>query len=183
MGHGRIRLLAVGSFLVLGLVACSNDTTPSPAQPAQGSSSASTAPTGSSSAEPKVDVIVATADTDIGTVLTNDKGYTLYMLETDPSGKSTCDGSCATTWPPLAATGALNADMGVEQADLGTIKRSDGSSQVTYHDHPLYVYSGDQAPGDTNGEGVGDVWYAISPAGDKVEGSGDAKTGGGGYGY
>jgi predicted lipoprotein with Yx(FWY)xxD motif len=183
MGHGRIKLFAVGSFLLVGLAACSNDSTPSPAQPAQGSSPPSTAPTGSSSGEPTVDVVVGTADTDIGTVLTNDEGYTLYLLETDPAGKSTCDGSCAPTWPPLAATGTVKADKGVRQEDIATIKRSDGSTQVTYYDHPLYVYSGDQSPGDTNGEGVSDVWYAISPAGDKVQESGGTKAGGGGYGY
>jgi predicted lipoprotein with Yx(FWY)xxD motif len=180
MGHERIKLLALGSFLLVGLAACSNDTTPSPA--ANASTGVPSSGSFSSTGEPVVEVIVATADSDLGTVLTNDQGFTLYMLETDPAGKSTCDGSCATTWPPLAATGTVKADMGVQQADLGTIERSDGSSQVTYFDHPLYVFSGDQAPGDTNGEGVED-FFAISPTGQKVEKSGETKSGGGGYGY
>jgi predicted lipoprotein with Yx(FWY)xxD motif len=65
---------------------------------------------------------------------------------------------------------------------VGTTKRSDGTSQITYNGHPLYLFEGDHKPGDTNGEGVnafGANWYAVSPAGNLVSGS----SSGGGYGY
>jgi Secreted repeat of unknown function len=68
---------------------------------------------------------------------------------------------------------------------VGTTTRSDGNPQVTYNGHPLYTYSGDQNPGDTNGQGLtnfGGGWFALSPTRNQVSGQG-SNSGGGGYGY
>ena len=104
----------------------------------------------------------------------NSKGLTLYLFKKDTGTKSTCTGACATNWPPLRASGKPLAGTGLSMTEVGTTGRSDGKPQVTYNGHPLYLYSGDAKAGDTNGEGVsafGGLWYAVSPAGNKIVGS------------
>jgi hypothetical protein len=65
----------------------------------------------------------------------------------------------------------------VDNSKVGTITRSDGTTQVTYNGHPLYYFSGDKAPGDTNGQGVGGNWFTISPSGDLIQTGGGAGAG------
>ena len=96
-------------------------------------------------------------------VVTNSKGYTLYWFVPDSPTKSTCYGTCAAYWPPV--TGTPVAGPGVT-GRIGTIKRSDGQTQVTYDRHPLYTYVGDSAPGQANGNAInlnGGLWYEIKP--------------------
>lgn len=81
-------------------------------------------------------------------------GYTLYTFQNDSVGTSACNGGCATTWPPLYADKGAIASDGYE-----LITRDDGTMQWTYNEQPLYFYQGDTAPGDTNGDGIGGVWY------------------------
>jgi predicted lipoprotein with Yx(FWY)xxD motif len=103
----------------------------------------------------------------IGSYLTDAAGKTLYLYTNDTPGTSTCYSTCATTWMPLLTNGTPVAGSGVDANMLGTITRTDGSTQVTYNSWPLYYYSGDSAAGQTNGEGSGSVWYVVSPAGNK----------------
>ena len=100
-------------------------------------------------------------DTSLGQVLVDGKGMTLYMFTKDSDGKSACSGPCASTWAALTVTGAPGAGKGIDHGDLGTIKRDDGATQVTYYGHPLYRYGPDNKPGDVNGHGVGGVWFAV----------------------
>jgi predicted lipoprotein with Yx(FWY)xxD motif len=96
------------------------------------------------------------------TVLTNARGYTLYLFVPDPPHKSTCYGTCAAYWPPV--TGTPTASAGVT-GTLGTIRRSGGGKQVTYDGHPLYTYVGDSAPGQANGNNInlnGGLWREIA---------------------
>ena len=104
--------------------------------------------------------------------LVDGKGMSLYLFTKDTagSGASTCYGSCATAWPPLLTTGKPVAGSGVDMSKFGTITRTDGTTQVTYNGWPLYYFDKDHQAGDTTGEGVGSVWYLISPIGDKVGG-------------
>ena len=98
-----------------------------------------------------------------GTVLVaGSNGMTVYTFSSDTanSGKSACSGGCATTWPAVTATGTPTAGDGAK-GTLGTIKRDDGSTQVTYNGLPLYFFSGDHAPGDTNGSYPG--WNLVKP--------------------
>ena len=81
-------------------------------------------------------------------------------------------GNCATNWPPLLTNGTPVAGTGVDASKFGTTTRADGTTQVTYNGWPLYYYAKDQQPGDTNGDGVGNVWYLVSPTGDKVASGG-----------
>jgi len=124
----------------------------------------------------------------LGRYLVDSQGRTLYLFEKDTGTTSTCSGACASAWPPATTSGHATAGSGVKAALLGTTARSDGSSQLTYHGHPLYRYAGDQAPGDTNGQGLtqfGGGWYVVSPAGQKIEGhdTTTSDTNGGGNGY
>ena len=95
------------------------------------------------------------------TVLTNARGFTLYSFAPDTPRTSKCSGSCAAYWPPV--TGAAAASPGVP-GQVGTIKRTDGSQQLTYNGHPLYSYVGDSAPGQARGNNLnlnGGVWHEI----------------------
>ncbi|HEY2741483.1 MAG TPA: hypothetical protein VGI69_04795 [Gaiellaceae bacterium] len=108
-----------------------------------------------------------------GRVLVDNEGHSVYLFEKDESGESYCGGACAAVWPPLATSTAPRAGVGVQDAALGTIKRSDGDMQVTYHGHPLYYYAADAStPGKTKGEDIdqfGDSWYLVGSQGQPVE--------------
>jgi predicted lipoprotein with Yx(FWY)xxD motif len=156
-----------------------------------GSSSASTnssSATGSGAA-----TIDVAKNAQLGQILTDSNGDTVYMFAKDTNGKSACTGSCASVWPPVTTSGRPKAGKGVVASKLGTTTRSDGSTQVTYAGHPLYTYTADASPGDTNGNGInefGAKWYAVQPDGSQAPISGSAgsasTTGGssgGGYGY
>ena len=102
--------------------------------------------------------------TKVGKVLVAANGRTLYLFTPDDGASSPqCTGSCAQTWPPLKASGTPRAQGGARQSMLGV-----SAGQVTYNGHPLYLYSGDSQPGQTNGEGVAAVWYVVSTSGDPV---------------
>ena len=115
---------------------------------------------------------VTTANTGLGQILVDGRARTLYLFEADPPDKSSCDGACASVWPPLTATGAPHAGGGALAGQLGTLHRGDGSTQVTYHGHPLYLYAGDTQPRATNGQGLnqfGAEWYVLAPSGNKID--------------
>ena len=115
---------------------------------------------------------VKLASTNLGKVLVDAQGRTLYLFEADTGPMSACDGACASAWPPLTTTGKPTGGPGLMASKLGTTKRSDGSTEVTYNGHPLYTYVGDSAPGQTNGQGLDDYgaeWYALSAVGSKVD--------------
>ena len=123
----------------------------------------------------------------LGTYLVDSQGRTLYVFGKDTGTTSMCSGACASNWPPATTSGRPKAGSKVDQAMLGTSKRSDGTSQLTYNGHPLYRYAGDAAAGDTNGQGLtffGGTWNVVSPAGQKIEGQATTSSmNGGGYGY
>jgi predicted lipoprotein with Yx(FWY)xxD motif len=101
-----------------------------------------------------------------GPILTDSSGSTLYIFTQDVPGLSRCTGACAKVWPPLlVGTGTTpTAGPGVT-GKIGTMHRSDGGTQVTINGQPLYTYSGDSAPGQTNGQGIGNTWFVVEPSG------------------
>jgi predicted lipoprotein with Yx(FWY)xxD motif len=143
--------------------------------------------------QPASSVKVAVANSDLGRILVDGRGRTLYLFAKDARGKSACGGKCASAWPPLIASGKPLAGAGAKASLLGTTRRADGRLQVTYNHHPLYTFVKDTRKGQTNGEGIdafGAEWDALSPAGTKVENeassgntSDPAMGGYGGYGY
>jgi predicted lipoprotein with Yx(FWY)xxD motif len=127
---------------------------------------------------------VGVATTGLGKTLVDSKGRTLYLFKKDSGTTSACADECATDWPPLRANANPTVGSGADAAQIGTTTRSDGNPQVTYNGHPLYLYEGDEKPGDTNGEGstaFGAAWYALSPAGQQVSGPASSSSGGSGY--
>ncbi len=145
--------------LALAVAACgssggSNASAPAPPRTANGQSAT-----------------VGVANENLGKILVDSQGRTLYLFRRDSGTKSACSGACAIEWPPLRATGKPTAGGGATASIVATSARSDGKPQVTYNGHPLYLFSGDQKPGDTNGEGVnafGGLWYALSSAGNQI---------------
>jgi len=115
---------------------------------------------------------VKTLRTKLGRILVDARGRTLYLFEKDKGAKSSCDGACASVWPPLTTGGKAKAGPGVTAAKLGVTKRTDGRTELTYGGHPLYTYAGDQKPGDVQGQGLdqfGAEWYVLAPGGHKID--------------
>jgi predicted lipoprotein with Yx(FWY)xxD motif len=109
---------------------------------------------------------VAVGATELGDVLVDGDGNTLYLFVPDDQGASTCYDDCEQNWPPLTGTAA--AGDGTDESLLGTVDRDDGTAQVTYNDWPLYYFAGDAAAGGTSGQGIGDVWFVLDAAGEPV---------------
>jgi len=148
------RLLAVVTILALGVGAVTAIAASAPTKPAT----------------------VKVRKVSLGRILVNGKSQTLYLFEKDKKGKSACSGQCAKFWPPLLTKGKPKAGSGVKASLLGTTKRSDGTTQVTYNKHPLYRFLNDNNKiGSTKGEGVnafGAEWYVVGTNGKKIEKSG-----------
>jgi predicted lipoprotein with Yx(FWY)xxD motif len=162
---------AVG--LIMLAAACGSSAASSTSAPAASTSApAVAAPAASSGAAPLA--VLKTEQTALGMVLTNAQGFTVYWFAKDSSTASACAGACAAAWPPVL--GMPRAESGVKLGGtLGVIKRSNGTMQATFDGHPLYLFAGDQAPGQANGNGVdgfGALWYAF-----KIGASTTANTG------
>jgi predicted lipoprotein with Yx(FWY)xxD motif len=166
----RKGLASAALLVALGVAAAAcggNDNQPSaPAAPAAPATTA--APSGGGTT-------VAVADSTLGDMLVDGDGRTLYAFTKDKGDQSACSGQCAANWPAL--TGTATAGTGVQASLLSTSMQASGKSQVTYGGKPLYYYAGDAKPGDVNGEGVGDVWFAVGGDGQLVQ---KKATGGGG---
>jgi predicted lipoprotein with Yx(FWY)xxD motif len=147
-----------------------------------GHASAAPTPPTTSSGQPAT---VGVTSTSLGQVLVDPQGRTLYLFQKDTGTTSTCTGACAAAWPPLRATGQPVVGKGANSALIGTTPRSDGTAQITYNGHPVYLFIKDHKPGDTNGEavnGFGASWFVLSPAGNQVSPpppSGSTSSGGG----
>jgi predicted lipoprotein with Yx(FWY)xxD motif len=169
----RTRSIVFAAVAAMSLAACSSGS--------GGGAYGGGGSTSSSSASGGAAATVAIAEVgDLGTVLVDGTGRTLYLFESDTGTTSTCTGSCAGMWPALVTDGTATAGAGAASAMLGTTTRDDGTTQVTYDGHPLYLYSGDSAAGDANGQGIGDVWYAVTSSGAPAYAS--SNSGGNGYG-
>lgn len=131
-----------------------------------------------------VTTLGATEIDGLGPVLTDQAGRTLYLYTRDEqgSGQSTCDGTCAKTWPPLLVDGRITVAPAIDTGLVGELTRADGRKQVTVGGWPVYTYAEDGAPGEATGHGAGHTWYAVEPSGCKVDPSRrPASTTTGGY--
>ncbi|MEU3646865.1 hypothetical protein AB0E59_26025 [Lentzea sp. NPDC034063] len=134
--------------LLAGLAACGNEA------PQQGSRQEAPA---------KVEVKIAQSD--LGPILVDQTGRTLYAFTKDENKSSACDADCIAVWPALTAESKVDAKDG---ADVQLVSQIDESSQAVYGKWPLYYYVGDQVAGDLNGQGVDDEWFAIAADGKLV---------------
>ncbi|TYB49870.1 hypothetical protein FXF69_02755 [Actinomadura chibensis] len=164
---------AAAAGLVVGVAGCGGDgggdssandqavttTTATPQSPAQ---------TGAATGE----TIKTATVGNLGQILVDGEGRTVYLFAKDSGTTSSCSGSCAAVWPPVTTSGKPAAGTGADATKLGTTKRSDGSTQVTYSGHPLYYYAPDgTTPGSAKGEGLnqfGAKWYTLSASGATV---------------
>jgi predicted lipoprotein with Yx(FWY)xxD motif len=109
---------------------------------------------------------------ELGMVLVDSDGMTLYDFHKDKGTTSSCYGACAGVWPPLLTEGDPQVGSGASAAKLGTSERKDGTTQVTYAGHPLYTYVADRKPGEANGNDIDDFgaeWYALQGNGEEPE--------------
>jgi predicted lipoprotein with Yx(FWY)xxD motif len=103
-----------------------------------------------------------------GKILFDGRGFVLYAFTRDAHGRSACSGACARAWPPYVAKARPRAATGIAARRLGTMRRADGSLQVTYAGRPLYYYVGDRAPGQILCQNVleyGGIWRVVRPSG------------------
>jgi LPXTG-motif cell wall-anchored protein len=102
-------------------------------------------------------------DAALGDILTDGNGWTMYLYTRDTQNTTVCYDRCATAWPPLLAGTGVEPQLDGIGGTLGTIVRNDGNRQVTYNGIPLYYFVNDKQAGETKGQGVGNVWYIITP--------------------
>jgi predicted lipoprotein with Yx(FWY)xxD motif len=153
----------LGAALVTAAACSSGSASPTTTSGNHSSASTSTTASGSTTSSTSSSV-VDVAQASAGPILVNHAGLTLYRYTPDGTGKSVCNGGCATAWPPLtvpAGTTKVTGASAIESGSLGTITRSDGTLQVSYKGMPLYTFTGDTAPGQTNGQGAGGIWFYI----------------------
>jgi predicted lipoprotein with Yx(FWY)xxD motif len=162
--------IALAAVALCALAACSGETGTPPG--ADTSTSLSTTPseaTESSSVSASASGAVGQSSVGldtakvqgVGTVLVGQDGRTVYLFTNDTSSTSTCTGSCASTWPAVISAGQPTASGSVDDSKIGT----NDAGQVTYDGHPLYYYGGDTKAGQANGQGIGGIWFAVTPDG------------------
>ncbi len=154
-----MRRIAIGLAVVMLAAACStSDTTDESTTTTEATT---TAPPASDPAP-----ALTVADSSLGEIVVDADGTTLYLFAPDARGESTCYDQCEQNWPPLV--GEVQAGDGIDASLLGTTTRTDGSVQVTYAGWPLYFFAADAAAGDTNGQGLNDVWWVVAPDGTAI---------------
>jgi len=171
----RIRLVA-GTVLTLGVLAACSGTPVSPGAPtaAPATSAPAASPSNGPMTTPSADVSapdaaalqLRMADTALGSIIVDGRGMTLYLFTRDSANTSACEGQCLVNWPPLL--GVPTAGEGVDDSRLGSFTRTDGRTQATYNDWPLYYWVNDSAPGDTTGQNVQGVWFVLDRDGDAI---------------
>jgi predicted lipoprotein with Yx(FWY)xxD motif len=177
-----ITKLGVGAVAAVLLGACGSDSktstpttkvaTPTTvaAKPTTTVASAAAPTTTTKSATAASSGAVDLATTTLGKVLVDNEGRTLYLYTKDTQNKpSTCDGACATSWPPAIASGTPTAGTGLETSKLTEMKRTDGTEQLAYNGWPLYRYAKDAKAGDETGQGVGGIWYVVDATGNALK--------------
>lgn len=171
--------VALMAVLALAVAGCGSDSSSSGGAYGGKSGGGSGGETSTASSETKPassgaggDGIVSAAKVgDLGTIIVNSEGLTLYDFHKDKGGTSSCYGACAGAWPPLLTEGNPQAQGAAQRSMLGTTKRKDGTLQVTYNGWPLYTFVGDKAPGEANGNDFsqfGAQWYALLPNGEEA---------------
>ncbi|RVW00197.1 COG4315 family predicted lipoprotein [Rhodococcus xishaensis] len=162
------RMLAI-SFTALAagaaLVGCTNNETTEEAPATMTATMTTTAPATAPAAGPAL----STAQTDLGEVVVNVDGMTVYAFDMDTPGTdaSACDAACQEIWPPVMSDNPQPEVSGVA-GTIATIPGPQGGNQVTVNGMPVYLFSGDAGPGSVAGQGVQGLWWALNPAGEKI---------------
>jgi predicted lipoprotein with Yx(FWY)xxD motif len=175
--HRAIGIAPVAVALLIAACGSSKSNTSSSSSTPSSSSSAGATTTAASAASTAPAIVISTKSSKgLGTILdVGPKHLTVYMFGADKGSASSCTGKCAAAWPPVI--GNPHAGGTAVSADLGTIKRTDGKTQVTYKGHPLYTFAKDEDEGDAYGQknvAFGAAWHVLTPAGSMVEASASA---------
>ncbi len=158
----RALLMVIGLVLVMAVSACGG-TTSTGSAPSTPTTAPTTAPTPTTATTFTVQTAQATVSGKTTTILTNAQGLTLYYFTPDTASKTVCTGSCAQTWPPLLFTGTGKPTASTALPGEVEVYKNANGNQVIYNDHPLYIYSGDSAAGQTSGEGLFGKWFVATP--------------------
>jgi predicted lipoprotein with Yx(FWY)xxD motif len=146
--------LALATATVILLAAC-------------GGGATTTAPAGTPEPTTGATGAVSTASTDLGTILVDPAGFTLYVFTNDSDRASACYDDCSTLWPPVPADTPISSDL--DGSLFGSSSRTDGVEQLTVDGRPLYRYTPDTNPGDTTGQGFSGVWFVVGADGQMIE--------------
>lgn len=164
-----LALLALAAMLAIG---CGSDGGGSGYGGKSEADTAAETVTSPPGAESGAAVLTVASAAQVGPILVDAKGLTVYDFHKDKGTVSSCYGACAGVWPPVLTEGEPTAGEGASPSKLGTTKRKDGTVQVTYGGHPLYTYAADKKPGDANGHDIdsyGAEWYALRGNGEEAE--------------
>ncbi|MFC9493539.1 hypothetical protein [Streptomyces sp. NPDC056982] len=133
-----------------------------------GDSSKTTGASAPASPDAAAGAVSTSSSPTLGTIIVNEAGRTLYVFDKDTTSPamSNCYADCAAKWPAVPAT--LNV-KGIDPSLLGSVTRKDGTKQLTIKNHPVYLFAGDQAAGDTKGQALKGVWYALTPQGSEIK--------------
>jgi len=156
--------------------AATDATTPAAATTSAATTSGATAPSAG----------LSTRASSLGTIVVGSAGRTVYRYDADKQGatSSACTGGCASAWPAVPAGPVISgAAGGGISGKVGSITGVDGKPQATLDGWPLYYYAQDAAAGDTTGQGVGGIWWVVTPSGDEITGAPSASSQSGGHGY
>lgn len=174
---GLIAVLGASALLAAGCGSSKSSSTTSaastPAAESEKSASTAAATTPATTAAATGVTVTVKHASKLGTIMAaGPKKLTVYMFEGDKGAASSCSGACASVWPPVTTSGSPTVAGAAHSGDLGTITRSDGTTQITYKGHPLYFFARDKDSGDAYGQGVkgfGADWYVLTPSGAKVD--------------
>jgi predicted lipoprotein with Yx(FWY)xxD motif len=175
----RSLLIAFGLFIAMFIAACGSSTTTGGGLYGGGSTNPPAPATGGNGSAAVISTATVTVKGQSETVLTNAQGMTLYYFTADTATQSAVSSNLAKIWHPLLFTGSRGPTSSTSLTGKLNVLTDANGNQVEYNGHPLYTFSGDTAPGQTNGEGVAGMWYVVTPN-LPVQGGGST---GGGYGY
>ena len=175
----RSFVIAFGLLMVMILAACGGYGTTGGGAYGSGSTNTPAQTTGGSSSSAVIQSATVSVKGQSQTVLTNAKGLTLYYFTADTATQSAVSGGLAKIWPPLLFTGSGGPTSSTSLSGKLSLQTDGNGNQIEYNGHPLYTYSGDNAPGQTNGEGISGMWFVATPN-LAVQGGGSTS---GSYGY
>jgi predicted lipoprotein with Yx(FWY)xxD motif len=117
---------------------------------------------------PQGTIVSANSTAQLGTVVVDGLGFTLYRYDGDSARPpaATCSGACAQNWEPVVAADPVKLE-GIKEKAIGSVARPDGQMQLTIGGWPVYRHAG-ESPGATNGHGAEGKWFAVAPDGDKA---------------
>jgi predicted lipoprotein with Yx(FWY)xxD motif len=167
-----VAMVVLAGALLVGASACSSNSSKassSSSSPATSTSETSSASPSGGSAASGTAALSSATNAKIGQpVLVDANGMTVYLYQPDGSNTtSQVPAGLRALWPPVSA-GSATVGTGLDQSKSALESQPDGTNQLDYNGHLLYTYSGDQNPGDANGQGLGGIWFVLSPSGDKI---------------